>query len=82
MAHGVLVQAGCLRQCHRVWRAVLTSAEGVERVDATNEEQMRDLVKRSRVIISTLGPFSENGEVAFKVCAEEGKHYVDWYVGP
>lgn len=23
MAHGVLVQAGCLRQCHRVWRGAL-----------------------------------------------------------
>jgi short subunit dehydrogenase-like uncharacterized protein len=43
-----------------------------------DEDGLRTLIKRTKVVISTVGPFAVNGEGIFKLCADEGKHYVDW----
>jgi len=35
------------------------------------------LAKKTRLIISTVGPYGLYGEHAFKACAENGTHYLD-----
>lgn len=53
--------------------------------DASNEQQLRDMVKQTRVIVSTVGPYALYGEPLVKVCVETGTDYCDltgevqWY---
>jgi short subunit dehydrogenase-like uncharacterized protein len=35
------------------------------------------LAKKTRVLITTVGPYALYGEHAFKACAENGTHYLD-----
>lgn len=35
------------------------------------------MVKKTKLLISTIGPYSVHGEFAFKACAENGTHYLD-----
>ena len=35
------------------------------------------LAKKTKVLISTVGPYAVYGEHAFKACAEHGTHYLD-----
>lgn len=41
------------------------------------EEQLRDVVKSTRVVMTAAGPFRKYGISLHKICAEEGIHYVD-----
>ncbi|BGP12726.1 hypothetical protein JCM10213_008864 [Rhodosporidiobolus nylandii] len=54
-------------------------AEPVEVVvaDATDEAAIREAVKRTKVVISLVGPYLQHGDTLVKVVAEEGVHYVD-----
>jgi short subunit dehydrogenase-like uncharacterized protein len=54
-----------------------SSYPAVELVSLDDEDAVRALVKRTKVVINTAGPFSEHGEVVLKACATGGKHYVD-----
>jgi short subunit dehydrogenase-like uncharacterized protein len=45
--------------------------------DAADESALRALVGRSRVIVSTVGPYALYGEPLVKVCAETGTDYCD-----
>lgn len=38
---------------------------------------MSALAKKTKVLISTVGPYALYGEHAFKACAENGTHYLD-----
>ena len=38
---------------------------------------MSALAKKTRLIISTIGPYALYGEPVFRACAENGTHYVD-----
>jgi len=53
--------------------------------DADNEQQLKDMVAQTRVVVSTVGPYALYGEPLVKVCAESGTDYCDltgevqWY---
>ncbi|EAT11579.1 saccharopine dehydrogenase [Bermanella marisrubri] len=53
--------------------------------DASNEEQLKTLADKARVIVSTVGPYALYGEPLVKVCVESGTDYCDltgevqWY---
>lgn len=53
--------------------------------DASNEQQLKDMVNQARVIVSTVGPYALYGEPLVKVCVETGTDYCDltgevqWY---
>jgi short subunit dehydrogenase-like uncharacterized protein len=42
-----------------------------------NDADLLALAKKTRVLITTVGPYARYGEHAFKACAEAGTHYVD-----
>ncbi|KAL1854316.1 hypothetical protein Daus18300_011502 [Diaporthe australafricana] len=42
-----------------------------------NGEDLGALAKKTFVLISTVGPYGQYGEHAFKACAENGTHYFD-----
>jgi short subunit dehydrogenase-like uncharacterized protein len=45
--------------------------------DSHDEAGLRDMCERSRVIVSTVGPYALYGELLVKVCAENGNDYCD-----
>jgi short subunit dehydrogenase-like uncharacterized protein len=45
--------------------------------DVTDESSMAELARRTRVVISTVGPYLEHGEPLVRACAEAGTDYVD-----
>lgn len=49
---------------------------GVE-ISQLNKSELTDLAKKTKVLISTVGPFHKYGEAAFAACAETGTHYLD-----
>ncbi|KAK5990181.1 Putative trans-acting enoyl reductase [Cladobotryum mycophilum] len=49
----------------------------IEILDASDEEKLTDLVKKSFAIITTVGPYCLYGEPVVKSCAESGTHYLD-----
>ncbi|MTI88661.1 MAG: hypothetical protein FH748_11910 [Balneolaceae bacterium] len=46
-------------------------------VDTLNRQQVDQLVQQSRIIITTVGPFSLYGEQLIASCSEHGTHYLD-----
>ncbi|KAF9872613.1 saccharopine dehydrogenase [Colletotrichum karsti] len=42
-----------------------------------NEEDLERLVKKTYILITTVGPYAQYGEYAFRACAENGTHYMD-----
>ncbi|MBT8115174.1 MAG: saccharopine dehydrogenase NADP-binding domain-containing protein [Arenicella sp.] len=45
--------------------------------DSGDESSLREMASRTRVIITTVGPYAYYGSLLVKVCAELGTHYVD-----
>ncbi|MEL7399858.1 MAG: saccharopine dehydrogenase NADP-binding domain-containing protein, partial [Pseudomonadota bacterium] len=45
--------------------------------DAADENQLQELTSRTKVIVSTVGPYALYGEPLVKVCAENGVDYCD-----
>jgi short subunit dehydrogenase-like uncharacterized protein len=45
--------------------------------DSNNESELRAMVKRARVVCTTVGPYAKYGRTLARVCAEEGVHYTD-----
>ncbi len=45
--------------------------------DTSDPESMRSLVRSTRVVISTVGPYIRHGEPLVAACAENGTDYVD-----
>lgn len=45
--------------------------------DASNEHAMADLVLKTKIVITTVGPYQLKGEVLIKACAQAGTDYVD-----
>ena len=43
----------------------------------SDEAKLRAVVKKTRVVITTAGPFEKYSQTLVKVCAEEGVHYAD-----
>ncbi len=54
-------------------------ASGIELItaDAADENALREMCGRSRVIVSTVGPYALYGSELVKVCVETGTDYVD-----
>ena len=42
-----------------------------------NDTDLAALAKKTKLLISTIGPYAVYGEPAFKACAENGTHYLD-----
>ena len=42
-----------------------------------NDPDLSALAKKTKLLISTVGPYAIHGEHAFKACAENGTHYLD-----
>jgi short subunit dehydrogenase-like uncharacterized protein len=42
-----------------------------------NDANLSALAKKTKLLISTVGPYALYGEHAFKACAENGTHYLD-----
>jgi short subunit dehydrogenase-like uncharacterized protein len=53
------------------------SSERCFRVDTTNPDDVRKIVQQTRIIVTTVGPFSLYGEELIRQCAESGTHYLD-----
>lgn len=51
-------------------------APGIEVVQLQHNELLQ-LVKKTKVLITTVGPYHKYGEVALQACAETGTHYLD-----
>ncbi|EHK47972.1 hypothetical protein TRIATDRAFT_237331 [Trichoderma atroviride IMI 206040] len=49
----------------------------IEIVNVDNNEEMSALAKKTFVVITTVGPYSQYGEQAVKACVEAGTHYLD-----
>lgn len=47
------------------------------RADAANKQELEQLAKSTKVIISTVGPYTRYGDALIDACAEHGTHYVD-----
>lgn len=45
--------------------------------DGNNAEQMRELVPKARVVLSTVGPYAKYGSELVAACAAAGTHYCD-----
>lgn len=45
--------------------------------NASDAQQMTDLARRSRVVVSTVGPYARYGRELIRACAEQGTHYAD-----
>ena len=45
--------------------------------DTDDEQSIRDMVASTRVLLTTVGPYDDYGEVTVKACAELGTDYVD-----
>ena len=46
-------------------------------VDASDEEALRAMARRTRVVASTVGPYTRYGMPLVGACAEAGTHYCD-----
>lgn len=48
-------------------------------LDLASDEAISELVKTSRVIVNTIGPYATTcGTAVIRACAENGTDYVDW----
>ena len=45
--------------------------------DSDNYESIRRMAERSRVVVTTVGPYLKYGEPVLRACAEAGTHYTD-----
>ncbi len=46
-------------------------------VDTMEEESVRSLARRTRVVVTTVGPYAEYGRLLLGACAAAGTHYAD-----
>lgn len=46
-------------------------------VDTGDEDSLKALVVKTKVLLTTVGPYCKYGEKVFKACAEAGTHYFD-----
>jgi len=58
-------------------RARTGSAHELVTVDATDSAALRDLTARSRVLITTVGPYIVHGDPVVAACADTGTDYLD-----
>lgn len=50
---------------------------GVIVADASDEKSLTNMCSKTRVVISTVGPFYKRGEALVGACVDNGCHYVD-----
>lgn len=62
---------------HESLGPLVAAAVGVIVVDATDRPSLQALARRTRVVISTAGPFTDFGAPLVRACAESGVHYAD-----
>ena len=77
-----VVQTVCARLAARLGKSVeaikALAPATIEVADLLNdEERLRRVVKKTRVCITTAGPYEKYGQTLLKICAEEGVHYAD-----
>ena len=45
-----------------------------------NSNELEELARKTKVLITTVGPYAKFGEVVVKACVEAGTHVLDVYV--
>ena len=55
---------------------MLTPILGIE-IASLNDQDLASLAKKTKVLITAVGPYTTYGEYAFKACAKNGTHYLD-----
>lgn len=45
--------------------------------DSNNVDQLTSVIKNTKVILTTVGPFSRYGSNTVALCAKFGTHYID-----
>lgn len=55
---------------------MINSSVGIE-IANLNDQDLDTLTKKTRVLITTVGPYTRYGEHALKACAKNGTHYLD-----
>ncbi|KAG6043522.1 hypothetical protein E4U39_004411 [Claviceps sp. Clav50 group G5] len=52
-------------------------APSIELVNINDKTQLKSLIEKACVVITTVGPYCLYGELTFRLCAEAGTHYID-----
>ena len=58
------------------WKLIFIAIEICE----LKKDELDALVKKTRLIITTIGPYMKYGEPVIEACANNGTHYLDWWV--
>src|SRR5690606_17171078 len=58
-------------------RATLHPAIGILEADSSDSQSLRAMAAQTRVVITTVGPYSRHGEPLVAACIDEGTDYVD-----
>ena len=86
---GYFIECALTRVCHPAGFVAQADAGAKDpeliKADITDKSSIYDMVKSSRVVVSTVGPFDKYGEHTVAACAEFGVDYVDitgetWWV--
>jgi short subunit dehydrogenase-like uncharacterized protein len=70
------IQPGMLLRIINVMRRRLMNDPEIELCNL-NDDDLLELAKKTYILITTVGPYAQYGEHAFKACAEAGTHYID-----
>ena len=49
-------------------------------IASLGSDDLDALVKKTKLLMTTVGPFHKYGSPVVEACARNGTHYVDWYV--
>jgi short subunit dehydrogenase-like uncharacterized protein len=66
-----------LQALHRSLGPIAAASIGVVIVDSNNQSSLDDLMAKTRVVISTTGPYTDLGDPLVRACASNGVHYAD-----
>ena len=61
----------------RDWLGAAAADWAVEIADAADEDALARLVERTRVLVTTVGPYAKYGMPIVRACAAAGTHYAD-----
>lgn len=49
----------------------------IEIASTDNQEELDELVRKTYILITTVGPYAKYGEPVVRACAQQGTHYLD-----
>ncbi|KAF8905922.1 hypothetical protein BGZ58_006354, partial [Dissophora ornata] len=69
-----------LRTCQylaRNYKQGVRSSLPIIKADASSPESLEAMTARTKVVITTVGPFLKHGEPLVAACVKQGTHYID-----